>query len=95
MPRKPKEIIELEKLRNEFTLTPAEQETNINFDRASPNVTIYTTDQTVMNKLDSLGYELIRTDTVNKNIMSKTYKCEKRCISFRSKEKQTRRRKKQ
>ena len=87
MGRRPKEIIELEKLRDDFTLLPAEQETIVNFDRGSPDVTVYTADKFIMTKLDKLEYECVRTDTVNGNVMAKTYKCEKRNISFRSKAK--------
>lgn len=87
MGRRPKEIIELDKLRDDFTLLPVEQETIINFDRGSPDVIVYTADKYIMAKLDKLEYECIRTDTVNGNEMAKTYKCEKRNISFRSKAK--------
>ena len=83
MGRRPKEIIELDKLRDDFTLLPVEQETIINFDRSSPDVTVYTADKFIMAKLDKLEYECVRTDTVNGNDVAKTYKCEKRNISFR------------
>ena len=68
----------------------AEQETIINFSRDEEFAYIWTSDSTVMTKLDkrvdSGDYELIDTgkDT-DGNLLSKEYRCLKRLVSFRSK----------
>lgn len=67
-----------------------EQETVIQFGRNDNGATIYTSDSTIMTKLDkqvknSDYYTLIRTDTCDGDTVSKTYHCkDKKLISFRS-----------
>ena len=67
-----------------------EQETSINFSRDGKYASIWTSDSTVMTKLDkrveSGDYELIDVGKDRDgNILSKEYQCPKRLVSFRSK----------
>ena len=66
----------------------SEQETIIQFSRDEDFATIWTSDTTVMTKLDKHAdtYNLIDVGKHgNGTILSKTYKCDKKLISFRSK----------
>lgn len=66
----------------------SEQETIIQFSRDEDFATIWTSDTTVMTKLDkhSDTYDLIDVGKhSNGSILSKTYKCDKKLVSFRSK----------
>ena len=63
----------------------SEQETIIQFSRDEDFATIWTSDTTVMTKLDK-HYDLIDVGKhSNGTILSKTYKCDKKLVSFRSK----------
>lgn len=68
-----------------------EQETTVSFNRGSDTASIWTSDSTVMTKLDKLVesspecWQLTRTDTVGKDLVGKEYTAKKRLISFRSK----------
>jgi len=68
-----------------------EQETLISWSRGDELAEIYTTDTTTMTKLDRLcknnpeTWSISRVDTVNGEIVSKTYKCPRKMVSFRSK----------
>lgn len=71
----------------------AEQETIINYARDGDECTVYTTDTTVMTRLDKLvedpeaEWELVQIarDMANKSIVSKEYRTKKNLISFRAK----------
>ena len=66
----------------------SEQETVIQFSRDEDFATIWTSDTTVMTKLDKHAdtYNLIDVGKhSNGTVLSKTYKCDKKLISFRSK----------
>lgn len=71
-------------------LAHEEQETIINFMRDDQYCTVYTTDTTIMTKLDrrvknTKEWELIKTEYLQDGtLVSKTYKAPKRLISFRS-----------
>lgn len=69
-----------------------EQETIIQFNRTDKSATIYTSDSTVMTKLDKLCvsspdyYKLDREETEDGNVVGKFYKlADKTRISFRTK----------
>lgn len=68
-----------------------EQETVVQFGRNDEYMTIYTTDSTVMTKLDKCveggEYEVIEIHKLQKSdkIIGKTYKAKKRLLSFRKK----------
>lgn len=70
----------------------AEQETNITYSRTDDIAEIYTSDSTVMTRLDKLvesdaAPEWKLVDTINDqygNLVAKRYKTNKRLISFRS-----------
>ena len=70
-----------------------EQETVINFSRDSSEATVYTSDSTVMTKLDKLAdsenanapfWKVIKEHRVDGEIVAKTYVTNKRLISFRA-----------
>lgn len=68
-----------------------EQETQISWSRGDEFAEIYTTDTLTMTKLDRLCekhpdvWSLVSTSTVRGEIFSKTYKCPRKMIFFRSK----------
>lgn len=68
-----------------------EQETVVQFGRNDEYMTIYTTDSTMMTKLDKCvkggEYEVIEIHKLQKSdkIIGKTYKAKKRLLSFRKK----------
>ena len=70
-----------------YTLTPAEQETIINYDRSGKFAHVYTANPTEWKKLDACPdiYKCERIDKMGRKIISKTYKCEKRYITLRKK----------
>jgi len=68
-----------------------EQETTINFARDGKTASIYTSDSTVMTKLDKLAaqkdssYRVVELHTLSGTVVAKTYECgSKRLISFRA-----------
>ena len=66
-----------------------EQETVINFTWLDDDMTIYTTEQRMMTKLDKLciegEYELIEEHKLKGRVVGKTYKADKTLLSLRSK----------
>jgi len=65
-----------------------EQETVINYNRNDKYAEIYTTDTTVMTKLDKRvksgkDWKLVKSETSEGRVVSKTYQCPKRLVSFR------------
>lgn len=73
-------------------ITLEEQETVIQFNRTDAHATIYTSDSTIMTKLDRLcdsapdNYKLTRVDTVEGKTIAKFYSlADKTRISFRTK----------
>ena len=66
-----------------------EQETVINFTWLDDYMTIYTTEQRMMTKLDKLctegEYELIEEHKLKGRVVGKTYKADKTLLSLRSK----------
>lgn len=67
-----------------------ERETHISFGRLDTVASVYTSDDTVMTKLDKFvkqdtGWELKSTATCGGDLVSKTYECPVEFISFRSK----------
>lgn len=75
----------------DFHVPLNEQETVVNYGRTEADMTIYTTDSTVMTKLDKAVkgglYEVIELHKVKGKVIGKTYKASKRLLSFRTKEK--------
>ena len=70
-----------------------EQETVINFGWADDYMTIYTTDRTMITKLDKRvangDYEVIEIHkTVGGRIIGKTYKADKSLLTFRAKKRE-------
>ena len=71
-------------------ISPDEQETVIQYNRNDDYMTIYTTDSTVMTKLDkcleSGNYEVIEEHKLqgSSRIIGKTYKAKKKFLSFRT-----------
>ena len=75
-----------------YSVPLEEQETIVHFNRDEKHATIYTSDSTMMTKLDRLCnsspdfYKVEKTETVDGDIVSKCYKVmDKNFISFRSK----------
>ncbi len=66
-----------------YTIDPSEQETIVRTGRQESTAIIYTSDKTVITKLDKL-YKVTDTDKVDGTVVAKWYECPKRCISFRS-----------
>ncbi len=65
-----------------------EQETVINYGRTDDYLTLWTSDQTVMTKIDKLkAWELVKTETSDGKIYAKEYRAPKKLLSFRSKTK--------
>lgn len=67
-----------------------ERETVINFGRLDKTASVYTSDETVMTKLDKFvkqdtGWKLKCQGTCDGDLVSKTYECPVEFISFRSK----------
>ena len=76
-----------------MSLSLQEQETTINFYRDSDLASVYTSDRTVMTRLDKLAesdeypdWKLLKVNRSmeDKEIVSKVYETKKRLISFRS-----------
>jgi hypothetical protein len=68
-----------------------EQETVIQFSRNSDTCTVWTSDSTVMTKLDKLvnaenstEWSVTKTDTIDGELFAKEYTANKRLLSFRS-----------
>jgi hypothetical protein len=63
-----------------------ERETIINYNMAEPNATIYSCQENVWSRCKKLGYkeleDEVRRDKRDK-IISRTFECPKKCISFR------------
>ena len=67
-----------------------ERETVINFGRLDKTASVFTSDDTVMTKLDKFvkqdtGWKLKGHETCDGDLVSKTYECPVEFISFRSK----------
>ena len=66
-----------------------EQETTISFDRRDNTCYIYTSDSTMITKLDKLvksgSYKLSDIQYLEGDVVSKMYTCPKKLISFRAK----------
>lgn len=73
----------------DFSVPTEEQETVINYGRNDKDMTIYTTDSTVITKLDKCVaaglYEVIELHKVKGHVVGKTYKASKKLLSFRTK----------
>lgn len=63
-----------------------EQETVIQFDRNSDTCTVYTTDSTMMTKLDKI-HKRVKQDYANGKPIAAYYEFNKKLITFRSKRK--------
>lgn len=80
----------MEKTREFYSIPPQEQETTINFSRTDDTCIVWTSDKTVMTKLDRLcdtsdNYEVIKVGKVDGTIVDKEYQIkDKSLISFRS-----------
>ena len=67
-----------------------EQETHITWSRGDKYAQIYTSDSTTMTKLDRKVKEhpevwsILSTESVSGEIVSKTYKCPRKLVSFRN-----------
>lgn len=70
-----------------YTLTPAEQETIISYDKSSKFAHVYTANPTEWKKLDACPdiYKCEKVEKMDKKIIGKMYKCEKRYITLRKK----------
>jgi len=75
-----------------MSVSTMEQETVINYGRNDEWASVYTSDSTVMTKLDKFANDADNPDwnleseqTLEGKVVSKTYTCKKRLISFRSK----------
>ena len=68
-----------------------EQETVVNFTWSDDFMTIYTTEQRVMTKLDRYAeggdYEVIEEHRLKGRVVGKTYKADKSLLTFRAKKK--------
>ncbi len=66
-----------------------EQETVIQFSRDSDDAVIWTSDSTIMTKLDKLvdykNWHKVKVDKIDSEIVAKEYRANKSLISFRSK----------
>lgn len=69
-----------------YSVPTDEQETVIQFDRNSDTCTVYTTDSTMMTKLDK-KYKRVKQDYANKKPIAAYYEFDKKLLSFRSKRK--------
>jgi uncharacterized linocin/CFP29 family protein len=88
--RRDKTIVELDNLKKDFKLSPCEKETVIQFDMESDIASVYSATPGIIAKLDKLGYELVSEDTIGGQVMAKTYRCNKKLISFRNPERKPR-----
>lgn len=69
---------------DDYRVPTDEQETVIQFDRNSDTCTVYTTDSTVMTKLDKI-HKRIKEDFSERKPIAAYYRFDKRLFSFRSK----------
>lgn len=69
---------------DDYRVPTDEQETVIQFDRNSTVCHVYTTDSTVMTKLDKI-HKRVKQDYVNGKPIAAYYEFDKRLLSFRSK----------
>lgn len=80
----------MEETKELYSIPPQEQETTINFSRTDDTCIVWTSDKTVMTKLDRLcetsdNYEVIKVGKVDGAIIDKEYLIkDKSLISFRS-----------
>lgn len=71
-------------------LSVNEQETVVNFERNTDKATVYTSDQTMLTKLHKLmeknpkEWRLIDKGRIDGDVVSETFECPKRLISFRT-----------
>ena len=63
-------------------LLPEEKETIVLFDRSSDECQIYSSDRTIINKLDKI-YKCVKEENIDGEL-AKTYQTSKRLISFRT-----------
>lgn len=69
---------------DDYRVPTDEQETVIQFDRNGTVCHVYTTDSTVMTKLDKI-HKRVKQDYVNGKPIAAYYEFDKRLLSFRSK----------
>ena len=69
---------------DDYRVPTDEQETVIQFDRNGTVCHVYTTDPTMMTKLDKV-HKRVKQDYVNGKPIAAYYECDKRLLSFRSK----------
>lgn len=69
---------------DDYRVPTDEQETVIQFDRNSTACHVYTTDTTVMTKLDKI-HKRVKQDYVNGKPIAAYYEFDKKLITFRSK----------
>ena len=73
-----------------MSVSIAEQETTVSWYRDEDTATVYTSDRTVMTKLDKLAYDsaspwiCYKQDYIGDDVVAKWYKAPKSLISFRS-----------
>lgn len=85
-----REVGNMEETKELYSIPPQEQETTINFSRTDDTCIVWTSDKTVMTKLDRLcdtsdNYEVIKVGKVDGTIVNKEYQIkDKSLISFRS-----------
>lgn len=66
-----------------MSISIEDQETVIQLNRTSYNMTIWTSDTTYMTKLDKIYPSVVQYDT-DGNIIAKTYEVNKKLLTFRS-----------
>lgn len=69
---------------DDYKVPTDEQETVIRFDRNSTVCHVYTTDSTMMTKLDKI-HKRVRQDYINGKPIAAYYEFDKKLLSFRSK----------
>lgn len=69
---------------DDYFVPTDEQETVIQFDRSGTTCHVYTTDSTMMTKLDKI-HKRVRQDYVNRKPIAAYYEFDKKLLSFRSK----------
>ena len=67
----------------DYKVPTDEQETVIRFDRNGKKCYVYTTDSTMMTKLDK-KYKRVKQDYINRKLVAAYYEFDKKLLSFRS-----------
>ena len=67
----------------DYKVPTDEQETVIRFDRNGTKCYVYTTDSTMMTRLDKI-HQSVKQDYINKNPVAAYYEFDKKLLSFRS-----------